>query len=93
MKRSRTVFSIMLLGTALTACEREEPVVETGVTDEPAVEGLTPDEIRRQAEPMSPEEAEQLGIVDTTIHVEQLATPEDSLLLRDTTPPPVPPEP
>jgi len=59
------------------------------MVDEPAAEGLSPEEIRRQAEPMSPEQAEQRGIVvDTTIHVEQLATPEDTLLTPDTLPPP-----
>lgn len=53
--------------------------------------GLTPEEIRRQAEPMSPEEAESLGIVDTTIHMESpvgddsLVPPPTDTLAGDTT--------
>jgi hypothetical protein len=54
-----------------------------GTTRDPAVGvdtgamgGLTPEEIRARAEPMSPEKAESLGIVDTTIHVEAHENPD-----------------
>lgn len=50
----------------------------TTVADTGAIGGLTPDEIRARAEPMSPEKAESLGIVDTTIHVE-VHDPNDTL--------------
>jgi hypothetical protein len=97
MKRSRSAVLIPLLATlALSGCGRDEPAMEPGAVsgaEEPAVDGLTPEEIRRQAEPMSPEQAEQLGIVDTTIHVEQLTTPEDTMLRPDTIAPRRAPEP
>jgi hypothetical protein len=35
----------------------------------PAVQPVTPAEIERRAEPMTPEEAAERGVVDTTIHV------------------------
>jgi len=47
------------------------------------LEGLSRDQIRQMAEPMSPEQAEQLGIVDTTIHLENLGD-SDTLALPDT---------
>jgi hypothetical protein len=87
MNRSRTVALLVLLAvTPVTGCDRDESQPAPVVVDEPVAEGLSPEEIRQQAEPMTPEQAEQLGIVDTTIHVEQLATPEDTLLGRDTLP-------
>lgn len=62
---------------------QEEAVVEdtTG-----AFQGLSPEEISTRAEPMSPEVAESLGIVDTTIHIENPAA-DDTLIppeMRDT---------
>ncbi len=44
--------------------------------DTGAMGGLTPEEIRARAEPMSPEKAESLGIVDTTIHMESHENPD-----------------
>lgn len=86
---SAALAALLACALAITGCgrdgngsEAEEPVAE------PVAEGLSPEEIQRQAEPMSPEQAEQLGIVDTTIHVEQLASPEDTALRPDTAPPP-----
>jgi hypothetical protein len=70
---------------AAPACDRDrEVVVEGAAGEEGAVEGLSPEQIRAQAEEMSPEQAEQLGIIDTTIHMENLANP-DSLVEQDTT--------
>lgn len=67
--------------------EAEEPTPAAGGE---ALDGLTRDQIREQVRPMSPEKAEELGIVDTTIHVESLTNPEDRSLLPDTArrPPP-----
>lgn len=42
------------------------------------LEGLSPEEIQAEAEALPPEVAESLGIVDTTIHMENLG-PVDSL--------------
>lgn len=55
-----------------------------------AMDGLTPEQIRRQAEPMSPAVAESLGIVDTTIHIED-PNPGDTVRRPDTVPPAVRP--
>ena len=60
----------------------------------PAVEGLSRDQLETQARPLSPEEAEALGIVDSITHLENPA-PVDTLLPPvDTIPHPEPrPEP
>src|SRR5690606_23519807 len=69
--KGRTAVTLLLAsaGLALGACggdAADEPVV----TDQPQrYEGLSPAEIQSQAEPMTQEEAERLGIVDTTIGV------------------------
>jgi hypothetical protein len=88
MRVPRAVPAVLLAAVlTLVACGREEEPVPPA-TEEPTAEGLSPEEIRMQVEPMSPEQAERLGIVDTTIHLEQLASPEDTLLTQDTLPPP-----
>jgi hypothetical protein len=46
---------------------------------DPEYEGLSPEEIQLQAEPMTPEEAERLGIVDTTIRIESPINPDTVL--------------
>lgn len=71
-----------------TGCGGEElPQEEPAAVDTTgAFQGLTPEEISTRAEPMSPEMAESLGIVDTTIHIENPAV-DDSLIppeMRDT---------
>jgi hypothetical protein len=56
----------------------------TVATDTGAMGGLTPDQIRARAESMTPAQAESLGIVDTTIHVEEMdSTP---IITRSTAP-------
>jgi hypothetical protein len=95
MKRSRAAALILLvpLVALVGGCQRDQPAVETGVTEEPAaVGGLSPEEIRMQAEPMSPEQAERAGIVDTTIYVEPMS-PDDTLMVPDTPRPPAAPSP
>lgn len=57
----------MMLLVALSACANEAE--ETVTEGEAEFEGLSPDEMQRQAAPMTPEQAESLGIVDTTITV------------------------
>jgi hypothetical protein len=53
-------------------------------TDTGAMGGLTPDQIRARAEPMTPARAESLGIVDTTIHVEEMDS--SAIITRSTAP-------
>jgi hypothetical protein len=54
------------------------PEPEAGPSD-PEYEGLSPAEIQLQAESMTPEEAERLGIVDTTIRIESPINPDTVL--------------
>lgn len=51
--------------------------------DAEVYEGLSPEQIEMQAEPMSLEEAESLGIVDTTIRLQPPMNP-DSVIPLDT---------
>lgn len=75
----------VLLACAVAGCgsSEPEPAAETDTTARPVVEGLSPEQLQERAEPMSPEQAEQLGIIDTSIHVERQMSVEDSLLLDD----------
>jgi hypothetical protein len=70
---------LVLLAGGVAACGGggEGTTRDTTVgADTGAMGGLTPEEIRARAEPMSPEKAESLGIVDTTIHVESHENPD-----------------
>ena len=78
-------WTVIALALALTACGGAESEAPAAVQGGPAVEGLTPEQIQAEAEAMSPEEAESLGIVDSTIHVESLTSPGDTVLQQDTT--------
>jgi hypothetical protein len=82
----RTAVAVLFAGLmGAPACDRDRDVVVEGAAgEEGAVEGLSPEQIRAQAEEMSPEQAEQLGIVDTTIHMENLANPDSLVELTDT---------
>jgi hypothetical protein len=64
-----------------------DPPVPAAVEEDPVFEGLSREEIERQAEPMTLEEAERLGIVDTTIRIESPIHPDSIIEL------PPPPEP
>lgn len=60
----------------LAACpgrdrDAADAAVRIDTTNEEALDGLSAEQLQRQAEPMSPEEARAMGIVDTTIHLEQ----------------------
>lgn len=81
MNRCRRWILLTLLVTIAGACDTrgDEPDEPPSERSEEALEGLSPEQIRNRVEPMSPEMAESLGIVDTTIHVED-RNPEDSLL-------------
>ena len=71
------------LPIAVSGCREQSAKVRSDTTaaDTGAIGGLTPDQIRARAEPMSPAKAESLGIVDTTIHVET-QDPSDTLLMQ-----------
>jgi hypothetical protein len=81
--------AVLLLSLPLAgACAGEGAEPATEAEEEPGIGGLSPEQIRQQAEPMSPEQAEELGIIDTTIHLEKLTSPGDSALLEARPPAP-----
>ncbi|HEV2148235.1 MAG TPA: hypothetical protein VGR37_12595 [Longimicrobiaceae bacterium] len=50
-------------------------------TNPGALDGLSAEQIEARAQPLTPEEAARLGmIVDTSIHLESMQSPEDSAL-------------
>jgi hypothetical protein len=82
---ARILYAGLLCSLAIvaSACrdQGEGTASDTIAADTGAMGGLTPDQIRARAEPMSPARAESLGIVDTTIRVET-QDQSDSLLLK-----------
>ena len=85
MGRSLRPLALLSLGAlVLASCGgADEPPATPATEADATVEGLSPEEIRAQAAEMSPTEAEALGIVDTTMYMENLANP-DSLVELDT---------
>lgn len=82
MNRFRDWALLAVVAIISSGCRGAEefPVEEPDAADTTrAFQGLSPEEIRRRAEPMSPEVAESLGIIDTTIHIEG-PVPDDSLI-------------
>ena len=72
--------AIVGMGLVLLAgCGGEE--VEPQAAELPEYDGLTTDQIQSQAEPMTQEEAERLGIVDTTIRTNPPMNPDSVILL------------
>jgi hypothetical protein len=63
----------------LAGCNSEPPPPSDTIPEQSDYGGLSPEEIQRQAIPMTLEEAERLGIVDSTIRIEVPSGP-DSLL-------------
>lgn len=63
-----------LLIILASGCGEESP--EPPPVSDPEYEGISREEIERRAEPMTPEEAERLGIIDTTIRVEPPMNPD-----------------
>jgi hypothetical protein len=88
-KIARVHQAIALLVLGLAGCGEEPenvgPVDEVG--QEKTMEGLSRDEIREHAEAVSPEQAENLGIVDSTIFLEDPTIDLDTILPVQTPPP------
>jgi hypothetical protein len=55
---------------------------ESDTTNRQALDGLSAEQVQAEASSMTPEQAEALGIVDSTIHVERLQSPDDSIISR-----------
>ena len=89
MKRFSAWLLVVPLAILSSGCGQPEevPTEDAAAVDTTgAFQGLSPEEISSRAEPMSPEVAESLGIVDTTIHIENPAA-DDTLIppeMRDT---------
>ena len=64
--RGRALLAVLVVA-GLAACGDDS--AETAAEAEPQFEGLSPEEMQRQAESMTPEQAESLCIMDTTITV------------------------
>jgi hypothetical protein len=60
--------------------EANAPPVAIDTTNEDLMDGTSTQQVQQQAEALTPEQAAQRGLVDTTIHLENLSS-------SDTTPP------
>lgn len=64
----------LLAALVLGGCKTEAPAKKpAAASPESSLDGLTPEQMEGRARAMSPERAESLGIIDTTIHVEDLS--------------------
>lgn len=70
--------ALVLVGCDPMGGASESAVDNDPAATRPAIDGLSREQIEARAEAMSPAQAESLGIVDRTIHVEQLA-PQDTV--------------
>lgn len=91
MRRHRATLAATPLFVALAAgCGGSTEAPEATSASDGEVGGLTREQIQQRAEAMSPEVAESLGIIDTTIRIER-PTPAESLtvlpLVGDSAPP------
>ena len=66
--RVRAGIAAMLLLAGVAGCENgaEEGGAAAAGDSAGTIDGLSPEQLQQQAQPMSSEQAEQLGIVDTT---------------------------
>ena len=64
------------------AAAGDSAAAETDTTNRQALDGLSAQQVEAEATSMTPEQAEALGIVDSTIHVESLQSPDDSIISR-----------
>lgn len=86
----RPLFLALSCALLAAGCGRDEggsaaaadPAAETDTTNRQALDGMSADQVRAEASSMTPEQAEALGIVDSTIHVESLQSPDDSIIAR-----------
>ena len=71
-----SVSLLCLLPAACAPSEEEVPAATGEVNGDEGVRALTREQLQEQAEAMSPEVAESLGIVDSTIRIERPVPPE-----------------
>jgi hypothetical protein len=75
--------SFAVAGFLLGACGPGADADPQPGVDDAEYRGLTREEIELQAESMTPEEAERLGIVDTTIRLEAPIHPDSVIHLEE----------
>ncbi|MDR0787548.1 MAG: hypothetical protein LBG44_06740 [Gemmatimonadota bacterium] len=75
-----TAFALIItLGGCAAEPDAERTPGSIPLLDASEYDGLTPEQLQAQAQPMTLEEAELLGIVDTTIHIEYPINPDSAL--------------
>lgn len=80
--RGAALLVTALAMVSLSGCRRGEggragdATVEVDTTNRDALDGMSADELRDRAQAISPAEAQQRGLLDTTVHVEQLGSPD-----------------
>lgn len=84
--RGRRGWALALVLVVFTACGGADDS-SNDTTVEGAVEGVSSEEMVGQASPMSLEEAESLGIVDTTVSVGPPVGPDSQDLVAPLPPP------
>ncbi|MEX2581954.1 MAG: hypothetical protein WD766_01695 [Gemmatimonadota bacterium] len=72
--RQRLAVAALGAGMLLGGCNGEDEAAPAAV--EPEYEGLSREQIEADATPMTPEEAERLGIVDTMIRLQPPMNPD-----------------
>ncbi len=77
---SMQVLAAVLALVVLSACGPAEQQVAEPPLREPEYDGLSREQIEEQASPMTPEEAERLGIIDSSIHIEPPINPDSFIL-------------
>ena len=67
---------LCLLPAACGPSDEEVPPASSDANGDEGIRALTREQLQQQAEAMSPEVAESLGIVDSTIRIERPVPPE-----------------
>ena len=83
--RWRVATSALLVAAIAAGCngpEEDIPVAEPRDERMEGVEGLTAEELEREGEPLTQEEALERGVLDTTIYIEPL-DPDEPLAPDD----------
>ena len=82
-RRAARHLVVVALASFVAACGGGEEKaagapVDVDTTNNNALDGLSAEQIQSQATPMTPEEAAARGIVDTTIHLENLGSQDST---------------
>jgi hypothetical protein len=78
----RATWVVLLTLLAATAGCQNDSADDAATTGDPAFDGLSREEMERQASQMTPAEAESLGIVDTMIRAQPPTNPDTAFILE-----------